>query len=179
MKRLTGFRGATFALLPIVAFAGAVQAGPATADQASPNATANPGASGDWHRHGPPMGEMGPGGMMMVLKQLNLTDAQKEQIHTIFSGMHKQMETDRQSELADLPAFGNPGDPQYAAAVQAAQTRAAARIRRMSEAQQQVYALLTQPQQAQLPQLLSAMQQRMAAHHADHGARGPAPAPAN
>ena len=107
--------------------------------------------------------------MMKVLRDLNLTDSQKEQIHTIFSGMHKQMEADRQSELADLPAFGNPGDPQYAAAVQAAQRRASARIQRWSVAQQQAYAVLTQPQQAQLPQLLAAMQQRMAAHH-QHGA---------
>ena len=102
-------------------------------------------------------------------------DAQQEQVHTVFAGMHKQMESDRQAELADLPAFGNPGDPQYAAAVQAAQTRASARIRRWSEAQQQVYAILTPQQQAQLTQLLSAMQQ----HLASHAAHGAAAAPSN
>ena len=170
MNRHSGIRRATLALLPMVALAGAVQAGPAASDPAAPAATASPDGTANWHRHGPPMGEFGaPGGMMQVLRDLNLTDSQKEQIHTIFSGMHKQMEADRQSELADLPAFGNPGDPQYAAAVQAAQRRAAARIQRWSVAQQQAYAVLTQPQQAQLPQLLAAMQQRMAAHQ-QHGA---------
>jgi Spy/CpxP family protein refolding chaperone len=170
MNRHRGIHSAALALLPMVALAGAVQANPAASDQAAPTATASPDGSANWHRHGPPMGEFGsPGGMMKVLRDLNLTDAQKGQIHTIFSGMHTQMETDRQSELADLPAFGNPGDPQYAAAVQAAQRRASARIQRWSEAQQQAYAVLTQPQQAQLPQLLAAMQRRMAAHR-QHGA---------
>ena len=170
MKRSTGIHGATLALLPMVALAGAVQASAATPDQTAPSATASPDAKGDWHRHGPRMGDFGAqGGMMKVLRQLNLTDSQKQQVHTIFSRMHQQMETDRQSELAELPAFGNPGDPQYAAAVQAAQRRASARIQRWSQAQQQVYGILTREQQQQLPQLLSAMQQRMAAHAA-HGA---------
>jgi periplasmic protein CpxP/Spy len=172
MNRLRGIHGATLALLPMVALAGVVQASPAVSDQAAPTATPSPDGTPDWHRHGPPMGE--PGGMMKVLRDLNLSDAQKEQIHTIFSGMHTQMETDRQSELADLPAFGNPGDPQYAAAVQAAQRRASARIQRWSEAQQKAYAVLTQPQQAQLPQLLAAMQQRMAAHRQHDAPSSPA-----
>jgi Spy/CpxP family protein refolding chaperone len=171
MDRSRGIRKLTLALLPIAALAGAVQTIAATTDQAAPGAAPAPDASGNFFYHrpikGPPGAEMG---LMKVLRQLNLSDSQKEQVHTILAGMHSQMEADRKSELADLPAFGNPGDPQYAAAVQAAQTRASARIRRLSEAQQQIYALLTQQQQAQIPQLLAAMQQRMAEIGSRHGA---------
>ena len=163
MTRSNLVRGAMLALVSIVAVAGDLQSARAPSDGVT--SSTKPG----WHRHGPGMRAASPeGGLLKVLGQLNLNDTQQQQIHTILESAHQQMKTDWQGEIADLPAFGNPGDPQYAAAVQAAQSRAAQRIRRWSETQQQVYAVLTQPQQAQLPQLLTALQQRLLARH-DHG----------
>ena len=93
MNSHRGIYSATLALLPMVALAGAVPTIAATSDQTAPAAAASPDGRGDWHRHGHPMGPFGvAGGMMKVLRDLNLSDSQKEQIHTIFAGMHKQME---------------------------------------------------------------------------------------
>lgn len=158
--------GALLALVSIGAVAGDLQSATTTSD-----ATSSASSSG-WHRHGPGMGEAAfGGGLIKVLRQLNLSDAQKQQVHTILRTAHDQSQVDRRGEIADLPAFGNPGDPQYAAAVQAAETRATQRVLHWSEIQQQVYAVLTPAQQAQLPQLLTALQQRMTAR----GDRGAAP----
>ena len=60
MNRHRGIHSAALALLPLVALAGAVQASPTASDQAAPAATASPGGTPTWHRHGPPMGELGP-----------------------------------------------------------------------------------------------------------------------
>jgi len=99
-----------------------------------------------------------------VLKELDLTSAQKDQVHSILSAEHAQMKSDRQGTIADLPALGNPGDPQHAAAVQSAEKRAADRVQHWSAVEQQIYAVLTPAQQGQLPKLLTDMQQRMAQH---------------
>jgi len=161
MFRSTRMISAVLAALPVLAFAGALQAEGA-ADAAAPGA---PGAPMHWHPHG----MHGPGfagepGLMGVLHKLDLTPAQKDQIHGIMKNEHAQMESDRQGEIADLPALGNPGDPQHAAAVQSAQKRAADRIQHRNDIDQQIYAILTPAQQAQVPQLLTAMQQHMSQH---------------
>jgi Spy/CpxP family protein refolding chaperone len=103
------------------------------------------------------------GGMLQVLHELNLSDAQKQQIRTITSTARAQWRSQSTSEPADLPALGNPADPNHAAAVQAAQARAAQRVQNWSDVEQQVYAVLSPAQQAQLPQLLADLQSRRAA----------------
>jgi Spy/CpxP family protein refolding chaperone len=150
---------AALAALPLIAFTGALQAEGTAPDAATPAAPMH------WHHHGMHgPGPAGEPGMMSVLSQLDLTQAQKDQIHGIVASEHAQMKSERQGEIADLPALGNPGDPQHAAAVQSAQKRAADRIQHWNGIEQQVYGILTPAQQAQLPKLLTAMQQHMSQH---------------
>jgi len=164
MFRSTRMISAVLAALPVLAFTGALQAEGA-ADAAAPAAAGDRGAPVHWHHHEMHAPEFaGEPGLMGVLHRLDLTQAQKDQIHGIMKNEHAQMESDRQGEIADLPALGNPGDPRHAAAVQSAQKRAADRIQHRSNIDQQIYAILTPAQQAQLPQLLTAMQQHMSQH---------------
>ncbi len=165
MSLSTRLIGAALAVLPVLAFTGALQAEGAAPDVAT---SAAPGAPMHWHHHemrGAGHGPAGEPGLMGVLGQLDLTPAQKDQVHGIMAGAHAQMQSDRQGELAELPALGNPGDPQHAAAVQSAQKRAVDRVQHWSSIEQQVYGILTPAQQGQLPKLLTKMQQRMSQHH--------------
>lgn len=85
-------------------------------------------------------------------------------MHAITSNARAHWESQSGAELNDLPALGNPGDPKHAAAVQAAQARAAHRIQHWSDVEQQVYdTVLTSDQKAQLPTLLPQLQTKMAA----------------
>lgn len=95
-----------------------------------------------------------------ALRQLDLTDAQKQSARSILEGAREQAKAQRQAAPTDLVALGNPADPNHAAAVAAAKTRADARIQQMSDVQQQLYALLTPAQQAKLPALLAELQQK-------------------
>jgi Spy/CpxP family protein refolding chaperone len=121
-----------------------------------------------WH-HSARDYERGPrGGMLHVLHQLNLDDAQKQQVHAITSSARTQWRSQNALDAGDLVALGNPGDPNHAAALAAAKARAAQRIENWSDVQQQIYAVLTPAQQAQLPQLLSEMQNRHSGRHDAH-----------
>lgn len=127
-----------------------------------------------WHHGGGGAhGRGAEGAMMHVLHELNLSDAQKQQVHTLLSSARAQWQAQSGSAVDDLAALGNPGDPNHAAAVQAAQARAAQRIQNWSEVQQQVYAVLTPAQQAQLPQLLAQWQSQAAERRSTHKADTP------
>lgn len=95
-----------------------------------------------------------------ALRQLNLTDAQKQSVRSILESAREQARAERQSAPIDLVALGNPADPNHAAAVAAAKARADARIQQMSDVQQQLYSLLTADQKAKLPTLLANLQQK-------------------
>jgi Spy/CpxP family protein refolding chaperone len=114
--------------------------------------------------------------MLQVLRELNLSDAQKQEIRTITSNARAQWRSQSGSELDDLPALANPADPNHAAALQAAQARAAQHIQNMSEIEQQVYAVLSPAQQAQLPQLLAELQSKLAARRDARLSSAPGPA---
>jgi Spy/CpxP family protein refolding chaperone len=121
---------------------------------------------GEAHGRGPEVA------MLQVLRQLNLSDAQKQQLHTITSNARAQWESQSGAELNDLPALGNPGDPNHAAALQAAQARAAQRIQHWSDVEQQVYdTVLSADQKAQLPTLLTQLQSKMAARRSAHASK--------
>jgi len=153
---------ALLATLGLASLAWAAQ----TTQTADPASTPPPAA---WHPHGEGVHDRGPeSGMLQVLHELNLSEAQKLQIHTITSNARAQWRSQSGSELADLPALANPADPNHAAAVQAAQARAAQHIQNLSEIEQQVYAVLSPAQQAQLPQLLAELQGKLAARHDAH-----------
>jgi Spy/CpxP family protein refolding chaperone len=111
-----------------------------------------------------------------VLRELNLSETQKEQIRTITSNARAQWRSQSASDLNALPALANPADPNHAAAVQAAQARAAQRVQNLSEVEQQVYAVLSPAQQAQLPQLLAELQSKWAARRDAHLAPPDGPA---
>ena len=155
------------ASLPLVAFTAAIDAANSSTGAAA-QTQGDAKMQGDarhWHHHD--MHGHGPereAGLMSVLKELDLTSAQKDQVHGILSAEHAQMKSERQGAIADLPALGNPGDPQHAAAVQSAEKRAADSVQHWSAVEQQIYAVLTPAQQGQLPKLLTDMQQRMAQH---------------
>lgn len=167
MSRSTRMISVALASLPLIAFTAAIEAAN-TSTNAAAQAQGDakmPGDAHHWrhhdmHGHGMP----GEAGLMSVLHDLDLTSAQKDQVHGILSAERAQMKSERQGAIADLPALGNPGDPQHAAAVQSAAKRAADRVQHWSTVEQQVYAVLTPAQQSQLPKLLADMQQRMSQH---------------
>ena len=104
---------------------------------------------------------------MQVMHQLSLSDAQKQQVHTLVSTARARWQAQAGSSLSDLPALGNPGDPNYAAAVESAKSRAAQRIQDWSDLEQQIYGVLTTEQRAQLPQLLADLQSRISAQRTE------------
>jgi Spy/CpxP family protein refolding chaperone len=98
-----------------------------------------------------------------ALKQLNLSDDQKQQIKALVSA---ERQAARSQAAADLSVLANPADPNYASALQGVKDRAAARIQHWSDVQLQIFNVLTPEQKAQLPQVLSAMQARNAQRRA-------------
>jgi Spy/CpxP family protein refolding chaperone len=114
--------------------------------------------------------------LLRSFHELNLSAAQQQQLHTILSNARQQFQAQRPAGSPDMAALINPGDPNYAAAVQAAKKRAADRIQRLSDLKLQIYNVLTPDQKAQLSKRIADWKARMAQH-----APGPKgqPAPAN
>jgi Spy/CpxP family protein refolding chaperone len=113
--------------------------------------------------------------LMRAFHELNLTAAQKQQIHGILSTARQQFAAQRASGAPDRAALMNPGDPGYAAAVQAAKQRAADRIQRISDLKLQVYNVLTPDQKSQLSKSMANWKARMA-QRADGAKDHPGPA---
>ena len=156
--------GIIFGTLAVLALLGLDATLPAALAADAPNDAAS--MSQHHQRHGA-AGHGAEGALMQVMHELALSDTQKQQIHTLVRTARSQWQSQMDSGLNDLPALGNPGDPNHAAAVQSAKARAAQRIQDWSELEQQIYALLTTEQRARLPQLLAELQTRMTAHHAE------------
>jgi protein CpxP len=130
-------------------------------------------------------GGMEGGRGFMLARGLNLTDAQKQQIHTILENARqnamKEMKDGKPGDgkggaAPDRMALMNPGDPNYAAAVQNARKRAADRIQHMSDLKQQLYNVLTAEQKSEVQKRIASWKTRMAQREDD--SKGP-PAPAN
>ncbi len=117
-----------------------------------------------WH-HGERPGLMLAGGLLHALRQLNLTAAQQQSVQSILATARQQLRAERGTEAADFSVLSNPGDPNYASALKAAQDRAVARIQAASQVEQQIYAVLTADQQAQLPTVLASMAANRRQHH--------------
>jgi Spy/CpxP family protein refolding chaperone len=113
------------------------------------------------------------GAMLHATRQLNLTAEQQQTIKGILSAAKAQHEQAGAAAM-DLSVLANPGDPNYATAVQSAKSRLAARLQTEIELQGQIYNVLTAEQKAQLPQVLASMkakaQQRRAAWQQQHAA---------
>ena len=128
----------------------------------------NAGAAAPMSRHygrgGPTAGAaMGgaEGALLQVMHQLDLSEAQQQQIHTLVQTARGQWQAAEESGLTDLPALGNPADPNHLAALQSAKARAAQRIQDWSDLEQQIYGVLSTDQRARLPQLLTDLQSRI------------------
>jgi Spy/CpxP family protein refolding chaperone len=111
---------------------------------------------------------------LRATKQLNLTADQQASIKTILTTARTQAKAAHASGEApvDMAVLGNPGDPNYATALQSAKTLAATHIQNESELQSQIYNVLTPAQKAQLPTVLASMkaqaQQRRAVWEQRH-----------
>jgi Spy/CpxP family protein refolding chaperone len=139
----------------------------------TPDTPTTPTAPHGWHRHHRP-GMLG-GGLMIALHQLNLTASQREQVHTILQTARSQAQANRSTASSDFLVLSNPGDPNYATALQSAEQRATARIQRASQLEQQIYAVLTPAQQQALPGVLANLQANRGKWHGN-GAPTPPPA---
>jgi Spy/CpxP family protein refolding chaperone len=132
----------------------------ADAPATSGAATATPGGH-HWRHHG----QFGP---MHVLHKLNLTAEQKTQVKSIVEQARAQAKTAMTSERANHESLAStaPTDANYPSLLAAAKSNAANRIQRMSEVWEQVYAVLTPAQKAQIPAILAAEKQQMEARKA-------------
>ncbi len=110
-----------------------------------------------WHRHHHP-GMLPGGGLLIALRQLNLSPSQQQQVRTILKTARGQLAPDRDAARTEFLALSNPGDPNYPAAVQAAEQRATARIEQASRIEQQIYGVLDTAQQQALPGVLASLQ---------------------
>jgi Spy/CpxP family protein refolding chaperone len=115
-----------------------------------------------WGRHGGGWSHGGATELLRNLRELDLTEAQREQIHTIMQSARSQWQKPAAATPGANPmaALANPGDPGYAAAVEAAKQRAGARIQAMSDLQLQVYNVLTPQQKTAFAKLLADKQAR-------------------
>lgn len=135
---------------------------PAAASTAAPS----PGGQHHWRGH---HGGMLVGLTLRASKQLNLTAEQQASIKSILSAARTQQKAAMaaaQGGPVDLATLGNPGDPNYAAALQSAKTLAANRIQHESELQGQIYNVLTPEQKTQLPTILAGMKAKAAQRRA-------------
>jgi len=153
---------ATTAVGGAVGIASAQTTAPAAATTA-PATTAPDGHK--WHgRH---HGGMMVGMTLRATKQLNLTAEQQASIKSIMANARAQMKAAHASGQAplDMSVLGNPGDANYATALQSAKTLAASRIQQESELQGQIYNVLTAQQKAQLPTVLASMKAQAEQRH--------------
>ena len=161
-------------VLAVASIGGA--AGVAYAQSTAPATTTTTTAPEDgghmWHRHHG--GGLLVGMTLRATKQLNLTADQQASIKTILTTARAQAKAARASGQApvDMAVLGNPGDPNYATALQSAKSLAGTRIQNESELQSQIYNVLTPAQKTQLPTVLATMkaqaQQRRAVWEQRH-----------
>jgi len=159
-------------LLVATATAGAgVAVGAATPSStaAATSAVTAPAPGGrHWHHHG----GMLVGMMLRATHQLNLTPEQQSTIKGILSNARSQHQAS--ASQVDMFTLANPGDPNYATAVQSAKAAAAEHLQREVELQSQIYNVLTEDQKSKLPQVLADMkskaEQRRAAWQQRHEA---------
>jgi Spy/CpxP family protein refolding chaperone len=158
------------------------QAPAQTSVPAAPDHPWQGNGGGDHEHHGGRRwghGGWGIGGPELLgnLRELGLTEAQHEQIHTIMAAAREQWKktAGTAADKASWAALANPGDPGYSAAVQAAKQCATNRIQAMSDLQLEVYNVLTAEQKSELVKVLaekSARWEQWQANHADHGPGG-------
>ncbi len=103
--------------------------------------------------------------------QLALTPTQKDSIKSILTSARPARHSGTQPQGPGVTVLGNPGSQGYAAAVQAAEAAAQSRVQQQSLLAQQVYGVLTKPQQDQLPTVLASIQAKEQARRAQWASR--------
>ena len=108
------------------------------------------------------------GGMALAreFRALNLSETQHQQVRDILDKAQQTREAAMQAMRAKgaggMADLANPGDPKYAAAVQAAKQRASDRIQQASDLRLKLYNVLTADQKAQLSKLIADRRARLA-----------------
>jgi Spy/CpxP family protein refolding chaperone len=105
--------------------------------------------------------------MLRATHQLNLTSDQQAAIKGILSDARAQHKAAAGSGSVNLAALANPGDPNYATALQSAKTAAAARFQSQVDLQNQIYNVLNADQKAKLPEVLADMKSKAEQRRAD------------
>jgi Spy/CpxP family protein refolding chaperone len=145
--------------------AGVASAQTTTTPSTTTTTTTAPATGHEWHRH---HGGFMLGMTLRATKQLNLTADQQASIKSILSTARAQAKAAHASGTSpiDMTVLGNPGDANYATALQSAKTLASTRIQNQSELQGQIYNVLTAQQKAQLPTVLASMKAQAAQRRA-------------
>jgi Spy/CpxP family protein refolding chaperone len=142
--------------------AGAAVAAATSTSTATAATTTAPAPGGrHWHRHG----GMFVGVMLRATRQLNLTSDQETAIKGILSSARAQPQAAGAAALDPL-VLANPGDPNYATALQSAKQAAADRLQSQADLQNQIYNVLSAEQKAKLPQVLADMKSKAGQRHA-------------
>jgi Spy/CpxP family protein refolding chaperone len=102
---------------------------------------------------------------LIAVHQLGLSDAQRQSIHGIMEQSHTQAKAEFANHRGEFSGMLNPGDPNYANAVKAAENAAVAHIEQRSKDDTQIYNLLTPEQQTKLPQVLATMKEHKQQMH--------------
>jgi Spy/CpxP family protein refolding chaperone len=132
----------------------------------TPSTTTAPATGHKWHGHH--HGGFMLGMTLRATKQLNLTADQQASIKTILSTARAQAKAAHAAgtSTVDMTVLANPGDANYATALQTAKTASATRLQNESEIQGQIYNVLTAQQKAQLPAVLASMKAQAEARRA-------------
>jgi Spy/CpxP family protein refolding chaperone len=141
----------------------------ATAAETTTPAATTAEPAGGGHHHWRDHHGMLVGMTLRAARELNLTAEQQANIKTLLSAARTQQKAARAAAPGgpvDLSVLANPGDPNYAAALQSAKTLATTRIQRESELQGQIYNVLTAEQKTQLPTVLASMKAKAAQRRA-------------
>lgn len=170
MKMLNTRCGVLVLMLTLGGLTGSTLAAPVSDNPGAQGAPAFP-HRGHHFRGGGPWGSPLLGTLLRATRQLNLSSDQQTQIKNILSSARTAERS--AANQVDISVLGNPADPNYGSALQAAKTAAANRIQRESELQSQVYNVLTTEQRTQLPAVLAGMKARAAAFRAQHSAVAP------
>jgi hypothetical protein len=152
-----------------VATLGAGAVGTASAQTSSaPSATPQ---QGQHHGHFHHFGGRFVGTLLRATKQLNLSAQQQASIKSILQSAHQGHQPGAAPQGPSMTVLGNPADPNFAAAVQNAQSRAQVRLQQETTLAGQIYAVLNQQQQQQLPAVLASMQAKADAQRAQWAAK--------
>src|SRR3954471_20136396 len=114
---------------------GAAVAAASTTTTPSATTTTAPATGGKHWHHGHRGGGMLVGVMLRATRQLNLTSEQQASIKNILSTARAQHGAAAGPGAVDLMTLANPGDPNYATALQNAKAAAASRLQNEVELQ--------------------------------------------